>query len=200
MTEQSDVVSKSRFAMLCGVSPGRVTQWISEGKIDASGLEGEGRSARIRVKPASEQLRLRLGTSQRYGLNGLGTRLPDEGIEAPIHQPLSVEARIAAEKLAQAEMTTARMQREEMAARGIYTLSKDAQIEMTRLAGSMLTIFEGALPDFASAIAGQFELPSRDVLHLLRQQFRDVRERAASSCKNEAQDMPEFIEAADEAE
>ncbi|MFT0892943.1 hypothetical protein [Pseudochelatococcus sp. G4_1912] len=210
MTEIPDVVSRSQFAALCGVSPGRVTQWVKARQIDDAALDGSGRGSKIRVKIAAEQLGIRLNVNQRFGLNGIGTRLPLEEDEAPElkHVPLipveapkstasTIESRIAAEKLAQAEMTTARMQREEMAARGVYAVSKVAEAEMVRLAASMLTVFEGALSDFASAIAGQFELPSRDVLHLLRQQFREVRERAAATCQLEMEGLPEFIEAPD---
>ena len=55
----------------------------------------------------------------------------------------------------------------------------DARERMTRIAGMMLQIFEGALPDFAAAMAAQFDVPQRDVLHLLRAEFKKVRKTAA---------------------
>lgn len=76
------IVSKGEFAALLGVTPGRVSQYISGGKLDGDALVGEGRSARIRVDVAREQLRRRLDIGQRLG-NGIGTRL-DAPAEAGI--------------------------------------------------------------------------------------------------------------------
>lgn len=69
------VVSKGKFAELTGVTPGRVSQWIAEGKIGPDALVGEGRNAKINVRLACEQLKRRLNVDQRFGANGLGTRL-----------------------------------------------------------------------------------------------------------------------------
>ena len=58
-------ISKSDFARLVGVTPGRVTQWISEEKIDGEALVGSGRDAKICVAVAVEQLRERLDVNNR---------------------------------------------------------------------------------------------------------------------------------------
>ncbi|MGB1215292.1 MAG: hypothetical protein ACPG4X_18130, partial [Pikeienuella sp.] len=44
--------------------------------------------------------------------------------------------------------------------------------------GMMLQIFEGALTDFAAITASQFNVPQRDVLHTLKNEFRKVRKAA----------------------
>jgi hypothetical protein len=69
------VVSKGQFAALRNVSRGRVSQWISEGKIKPDALVGEGRNAKIKVAVATRQLRDALDVGQLAG-NGVGTR-PD---------------------------------------------------------------------------------------------------------------------------
>ena len=69
-----EVVSKGQFAALRNVSPGRVSQWISEGKIKPDALVGEGRNAKINVAVATQQLRDALDVGQLTG-NGVGTRL-----------------------------------------------------------------------------------------------------------------------------
>ncbi len=56
--------------------------------------------------------------------------------------------------------------------------SEDAREQMTRVASMMLQIFEGSLTDFAAAIASQFDVPQRDVLHALKNEFRNVRKTA----------------------
>jgi hypothetical protein len=70
-----------------GVSAGRVTQWITEGKIGPDALVGEGRGAKINAALALEQLRERLDPSQRFSTNGLSTRLADEDDPPPPPQP-----------------------------------------------------------------------------------------------------------------
>src|SRR5215475_14332614 len=76
-----EVVSKGQFAALRNVSPGRVSQWISEGKIKSDALVGEGRNAKINVAVATRQLRDSLDVGQLTG-NGVGTRL-DLPLPAP---------------------------------------------------------------------------------------------------------------------
>lgn len=60
-----EAVRKSTFAKLRGVSPGRVSQWLAEGLISGEAIVGAGRSARIVVEIANEQLRERLDQSRR---------------------------------------------------------------------------------------------------------------------------------------
>ena len=48
--------------------------------------------------------------------------------------------------------------------------------EMNRIVSEMIRIFEGCLPELASAIAAKFQLSQREVLHLLRSEFRQARE------------------------
>ena len=67
-------ITKGEFARRRGVSPGRVSQWLSEGKISGAAIIGEGRAALIDEVLACEQLGLRLDTGQRTG-NGLKTNL-----------------------------------------------------------------------------------------------------------------------------
>lgn len=182
----AQVVRKSEFAKMRGVSPGRVTQWITEGKIGPDALVGEGRSAQINAPVALAHLRERLDVDQRFGLNGVSTRLdnpapllPPPGVAAPREITDSAETQIKAEKLTQAQIQTRRMLQEERAARGVYVRAEEARAEYARIAADFLKTFDGALVDFASALAGRFQVPQRDVLHLLRGEFRKVRERAA---------------------
>ncbi|TIX19826.1 MAG: hypothetical protein E5V44_01955, partial [Mesorhizobium sp.] len=67
-------MSKGDFARHINVTPGRVSQYISAGMIGKDALEGEGRSAKIIVSRAIEQIRQRRDISQALN-NGLSTRL-----------------------------------------------------------------------------------------------------------------------------
>lgn len=204
----AEVVSKGRYAALKNVTPGRVSQWISEGKIGPEALDGEGRSARIKVGIADAQLRRRLDISQRLG-NGLSTRLsapseampaaqPQLDVAAPTAAPVAagdpVEERIKQERLEQLQRSNRRAAEEEAARTGCYTDSDAAKAQMARIASQMLSVIEGSLGELATAISSKFSAPQRDVLHLLRAEFRSVRLRAAASARQTASDLPAFVD------
>lgn len=69
---------------------------------------------------------------------------------------------------------------------GILMSSDDARDQLGRVAGMMMQIFEGSLTDIATAIAEQFGVPHRDALHLLKAEFRKVREVAAKKERSRA--------------
>ncbi len=175
------LVKKSAFAELCGVSRARVSEWIAEGKISGEALVGAGQRAKIDVDLATAQLRERLDVDKRFGLNGLSTRL--DGHSATAHE--GIEARIKAEKLRHAQLLTSRLEEEDRLRRGVYMETSAARAEMGRVAADLLTSFEGALPDFASALAARFEISARDAVHCLRVEFRRIRERLAAASKQE---------------
>src|SRR5271165_232817 len=118
---ESALIKKSAFAELRGVTPGRVTQWITKGKISGPAIVGEGPSAKIDVAIATAQLRERLDVNGRFGLKGLKTNLDrvadvpprpdrDEALPRPAQLSLplgdSVESQIKAEKLRHAQLMT----------------------------------------------------------------------------------------------
>lgn len=207
---ESEVVRKTAFAELRGVSPGRVSQWIAEGKIRGDALVGEGRNALINVAVATRQLRESLDPSQRFGLNGITTDLGPEiapivvpgaplietatpqRLDAPLVD--TVESQIKAEKLRQAQLATRRMEEEDRERRGLYVKAAAAKAEIMRAAADMFKTFDGALVDFAGVISGKWGIPSRDVLHALRGEFRRVRERAARDFAALAAAEPETID------
>lgn len=196
-------VSKGEFAAIIGVSPGRISQYLSEGKISQAALEGSGRNAKIRVEQAKADLRLTLDVSQRLG-NGIETRL--DGHPSPSSaQPSAVapaiggtqsglDYEIKQQKLNQLLRTNRNGAIEEAKARGQLIETDEAQAQMSRVASAMLEVFEGGLTDIAAAIAAEFKLPQRDVKHLIRREFRKVRETAAAQMKKKAIALPETVE------
>jgi DNA-binding transcriptional MerR regulator len=76
--DKQTLVKKSKFAQMCNVSAGRVSQWIAEGIIGPEALVGEGQRALVDVTLAFRHLQERLDPSQRFSLNGLNTRLNGE--------------------------------------------------------------------------------------------------------------------------
>lgn len=208
-TNDPDVITKAEFARRREVSAGRVSQWISEGKIAGNALVGEGRAAKIRESVAVAQLRQKLDPMQMTA-NGLSTKLdapalpqlPLEATAASVAPPPatdvpprdSIEERIKQQRLEQIERANRNDRREEAQRAGRLVeaalVSQATGREITKLVAS----FEGKLSDFATAIAGQFKLSQRDVLHLLRAEFRKFRAGAAASAAAEADAMPTLVE------
>src|SRR6516225_8242330 len=80
-------VPKSEFARLLDITPGRVSQYIAEGKLHGPALVGEGRNAQINVEVAREQLRQRLD-HRRLGTAFASTRLGGSpAVSAPPSPP-----------------------------------------------------------------------------------------------------------------
>jgi hypothetical protein len=198
-------ISKSEFARRRRVSPGRVTQWITAGKLDGAALRDGG----VVESVAVEQLRLRLNVNQRFG-NGLLTNLapPAAADQAPAPEtdnvvPLPVRKapspqdeladQIQREKLEQLQRQNREGARKEAAAAGVLTDAEAAQREMGRCAAQMIAVFEGGLSELATAIAAQFKLPQRDVLHLMRGEMRGIRAKAADVLRRQGEAMPELV-------
>ena len=95
----------------------------------------------------------------------------------------TVDARIKAEKLKQNEILTRKQEMEELTRHGKWMVAADVTCEMNRLSSEMIRIFEGCFPDLASAIAVKFQVSQREVLHLLRGEFRQAREQLVATRK-----------------
>ena len=218
---------------MCGVTKGRVSQWLADGQISGKAIVGEGRAAMIDSEIAHAQLKERLDTTQRFGENGLNTKLgpdvllklslpptaeaepaalaapPAPGIlntgwadrpNLPMpparegEDPETVEARLKAQKLEQNEILTRKLRTEERARDGVYMDTAGARGTMGRIASEMMKIFEGALPDMASALAAKFQISQRESLHQLRADFRAIREQLAAVHVEARTSTPETVE------
>jgi len=210
-----DVISKGEFARRRGVTPGRVSQWISEKKIFGAAIEGEGRSAQIRESVAVSQLRQKLDAMQMTA-NGLTTNLASQMPSAPAPAATvavadvlpftapqaeretprddSVEDKIKAARLEQIARQNREGQRQEAVAAGRLADATLAKQISGREVARLVTRFEGALSNFATAISAEFKLPQRDVLHLLRGQFRKFRAETTSEIRDRAEAMSPLVE------
>jgi hypothetical protein len=209
------IVSKSEFARLSNVVPGRVTQWISEKKIYGAAIVGDGRFAQIRVAVARAQLKRHLNIGQRLG-NGLSTTLDGPPtaamqIEAPLDSGAEVlafqrppaqpdpprdpiEEQIKRERLETARRTNRKMAEEEAARSGRYILAENARKEIGKSVAQVLNSTDGWIAELASKLSAKFALPQRDVLHLVRSEFREFRATLAGAMRQQSEAMPEMIE------
>lgn len=200
-------VTKGEFADLIGVSAGRVSQYLSEGKITPAALIGSGRSARIHVERAKTDLKLKLDISQRLG-NGINTRLDtqskpssplfEQQASVPASQDVDLrkdpDHQIKMQKLEQLLRANRNGSIAEARERGQLIDTNESRAELAKIAVMMLQIFEGALTDFAAVISSDFKLPQRDIVHLLRKEFRNVREKTSLAMQKQAVQMPETVD------
>lgn len=216
---EPEIVSKSAFARLSNVTPGRVSQWLSEKKIYGDAIIGEGRDAQIHVARARAQLRLHLDISQRMG-NGLSTQidgpapiaptaapqlLPIEPVPSaqvlPFQRPAApepvrdpIEEQIKRERLETARRTNRKMAEEEAARSGRYVLAEDAGRQVGKSIAQVLSSTDGWNAELASKISAKFGLPQRDVLHLIRSEYREFRATLSAAMRQQAEQLPDQVE------
>jgi len=208
MSLAAEVMTKGAFAAHVGVSPGRISQYIAERKIHGDAIEGEGRNAKIRTAVAIEQLQRTLDPNQRFGANGAAarsvpaaavadradvvTRPPAREKSLNVIDPLLDE--VAAEKLKQQKITTARMEREEALELGRYMLTDDARREMVKAVAEAFMVMEQGIPEMAKALAAQFAVSTHDATHVMLKAFRDYRAKKAKGFAAAAADLDEHTE------
>jgi hypothetical protein len=164
-----------------------VSQWIARQKLSGDALVGRGCRARIRVDIAREQLRQNVDVDQRLG------KTPWDAAPAP--EPSAeagdtVEGRIKQQRLEQLALANAEAREQAAARSGRYVLAADAQRDMGRVAARLMTIFEASLSEFANAIIATPPATPREASRLLRETWRQIRERQAKAIGAEALVLP----------
>jgi hypothetical protein len=182
----NDIVTKSAFASLCGVSNARVSQWLADGKLDGEAIVGHGHRARIRVGVARAQLKRRLNITQRLATG----RAKIDGIDEA--QP--IEEDIKAERLAQLRHFNKRASEEAALRAGAYVKAADVQQQFGAVAARMLSAFEARFMPIANAIAASRAQTPRDILRTMRSTWREVRAQAAKAQGEEALIMPPLVD------
>lgn len=196
--EASQSITKGEFAALIGVSAGRISQYLKEGRISASAIDGEGRAARIKVEQAKADLRISLDVGQRFG-NGISTRLePSSNVSFPraAEQIIAsgIDQEIKEQKLEQIRRANRNAAIADATARGTLMKTEDAKAGMAKIASDLLNAIEGDLPAMATAVSNKFNLPQRDVLHTLRGTFKSSRGRLAMEMRSAALSRPKETE------
>ncbi|SDA39289.1 hypothetical protein [Sinorhizobium sp. NFACC03] len=216
MSLSADTMTKGAFAAHIGVSAGRISQYIAEGKIYGDALEGEGRAAKIRPAIAQSQLQKTLEPSQRFGANGqaslnMPTRQPALNLGGRAARPASVPVtsdpdeadlivrddvadKLAAERLRQQQIKTAQLEREEALEIGRYMLADDARRQTVKAVTEAFKVMELGIPAMAKAMAAQFDVPMHDVMHALLKSFRETRAKAAKDFASTAAGQAEHVE------
>jgi hypothetical protein len=181
-----EIVSKSEFASIAGVSKPRVSQWIADGKINGDALVGHGHRARIRVSVAQAQLGLRLNVLQRISHSTMSPG--DEN---------TVDERIKAARLAQLQHSNARASEDAAIRAGILVRADDVKQQFGAVASRLMTSFESSFLPMANAVvAAKAQTPS-EVLRAMRAAWLEARAHAAKTQGEDALRMPPMVEALD---
>lgn len=192
------LISKAEFARRRDVSPARVSQWISEGKISGAAIVGEGRFAQIDEQIACGQLNVKLDIDQRLSGNGLKTRLdfdapPDDDSQPTKPMGTTVERQIAEQRLEGLQRQNRKAALEEAQELADLVSAATARQATSRELNQVIVRFEGSLAELANGMAAQFKLPQRDVLHFLKGKWREIRASASLEARERAEPMPESV-------
>jgi hypothetical protein len=191
---------KGEFAAEIGVSAGRVSQYIKAGIIGPDAMVGQGRSARIIVKLARQQIMARRDPGQALG-NGLLTRLEQGekeetgGAGNEARPPADDPGRLIQMERLERERRNNRIAAVEEAKSQGHLVEADALVrEVGRVSQTLVNTFMGMAPDIANAISAQFGVPQRDVVHTVRRVMSERRANIARAQNSEAEKLPESKE------
>jgi len=187
-----DVVTKTAFADLCGVSGARVSQWLADGKLDGEAIVGHGHRARIRVDVARVQLKQRLNITQRLatGRAKLDGAKPVKSADEA--QP--IEEDIKAERLAQLRHFNKRASEEAALRSGAYVKAADVQQQYGAVAARLMSAFEASFMPIANAVAAARAQTPADILRTMRATWREARAQAAKAQGEEALAIPVLVD------
>src|SRR5262249_53525243 len=110
--------------------------------------------------------------------SALPTALTREPVPSPPGDPIADA--IKQERLDQLRRANRREAEEEAAQSGKYTDAAEAARQMGVIATKMMAVMEGSLAELATAVSARFEIPQRDVPHLLPS---EVPEGAGDCCE-----------------
>lgn len=182
-------LTTTELAQRLTVSKGRVSQWVSEGKLDGC-YQGDGRSRRFDLEKCATALGRVLDKGQMLG-NGVQTRKAIRQIKAEAELPIAPVApdrtrrdgrlddadpdRLELAKIATAEENLRRLRRDNELVEGHYVLAEEAQRQMTRLIAQEIAEIETVLRDAARVVADKLGVEFKVVRQLLVVTWREHR-------------------------
>jgi hypothetical protein len=194
------LVTKSELARRIGVSAGRVSQYLTEGKIYGDAIVGEGRAAMIDYGLARSQLGLALDPVQ---MTAQMRSLPEgESPELPMASSAPVvsdeQRRHQSIKVQQAELTLQRQIREDKESRGVYMRTDAARREFAKSIVDLVDGMDQLIGVLIEKIATELKLEKQQVAVILRREWREWRERQATQARESVATSEEFLADEDE--
>lgn len=181
-------LSATELASQLNLTKGRISQYVSEGKLEGC-YEGEGRARRFDLGKVASALGRRLDLGQMMG-NGLDTRRAirairagaNEGTTEPVPArksdgplPLGDRDEMELVKVAKANEELRKLRRDNEVAEGSYVLASEVERQTAKALGREISGFESVLRDGARAIADKMGVDFKLVRRILLDQFRAYR-------------------------
>jgi selenocysteine-specific translation elongation factor len=194
-------VSKAEFARRVKRSAGRVSQWLSEGKIGGEAVAHTAEGDRIVLEVAVAQLGISLDVSQQLAqeqpiLPGVGkTAAPASGTAEsgadtddaepanPVLQDLQHRQLVA--KVQADELKAEEARRKAMEANGRWVRADDVRAAWSRTLADVMTRFENEMPRLAEALASEMKVDVRAATIVLRREFRNLRAKLGAEASRE---------------
>ncbi|MET4734771.1 gas vesicle protein [Thalassospira sp. MBR-102] len=207
MASSSEVVSKSEFARLIGVSKARVSQLISESKITGDAIQGEGRTAKIVVAAAMVQLKATLDLDQRAANGRADLNTVDGSVETPLPTENTSVLRAPTtddlykqERLRKIQHENEDLEEKRREKKGVYVRSDVIRSTVSRHVGSMIDGFEADLAHWAEELSAETGGSVKELKHKLRNLFRGTREKLARHSRELQNELPDYDEEAIDSE
>lgn len=186
-------LNTTELAARLSVSKARISQYVSEGKLNGC-FTGDGRSRRFDLAKVADALGKRLDLGQMTG-NGLGTRrairdiedgvapiAPRDGPELSYRDPDRLELATIQIKEEEARRRRRDNERDE----GRWVLAAEVQRQSSRAVAREIAQFETVIRDAARAVADNFGVDFREVRKLMMDQWRQHRGQRRDDLRREA--------------
>lgn len=179
-------LNTTELAARLAVSKARVSQYVSEGKLEGCYV-GEGRARRFDLDKVAHALGRKLhpgqmmgnGATRRDALRQLATdeppapSSPGSRFDGPL--PVADADRYEMARTLKAEEEARRLRRQNMAEEGTWVLAEEVERRSSRALAQEVAQFETLLRDAARAVADDFGLDARAVRKVLMDKWRAYR-------------------------
>lgn len=196
-------MNTTELAKELGVTKGRISQYVSKGKLDGC-YTGDGRARRFNIEKVRAALDHRLDPGQMLG-NGAGTkeRIRDQqpASAPPREGPLSQRDpdRYELARIQKVEEEARRLRRQNLLDEGSVVLADNAAREAARALSKELAQIEDLLKRGARSLADELGVDFKQARKVLLDLWREHRARRAEALKEEA-DTADLSEADREAD
>lgn len=189
-------VTASELAGALGVTRGRISQYVREGKLEGC-YSGQGRGRRFDLEKSAQALDRRLDPGQSLG-NGAAAAEARRGLSRdgetppaadPEPQLPSADPDADRYKRARAEMAEVRAMKERLAlaeTEGRYVLASEVDLNVRRAIAAELSEVESVLRTAAQKIAAEHSVDGRAVRTILFGVWREHRARRSGAAAEQA--------------
>jgi hypothetical protein len=198
------MLNATQLAGSLGVSKARVSQYVSEGKLDGC-YEGEGRSRRFDLSKVQAALQGRLDPGQMMG-NGAATKRALSDLADPSDVPSDLRPRATPKtdgalsprdpdryelaRIQNAEEDARRKRRDNERDEGRWVLAEEVERSTAKLLSREIGQFETVIRDGARAIADRMGVDFREARQILMQVWRAHRGDRAEVLAGESAEAP----------